>query len=103
MISEAWAMTGGGAQQPNPMMNFVFIGILILIFWVFLIQPQRKQQKEHEKLLEGLKKGDKIITQGGIHGTVVSVKPTTVMIRVDDNTKIEFEKQTILKVVSSKE
>ncbi len=103
MISEAWAMAGNGAQQPNPMYNFIFLGILMVIFWVFLIQPQKKQQKEHDQMVEGLKKGDRVVTQGGIHGVITIVKNTTVVVRVDDATKIEFEKQAITRVVAAKE
>ncbi len=102
MITEIWALAGGG-QQGNPMMNFVFIGIFIAIFWFFIIQPQRRQQKEHQKLIDCLKKGEKIVTQGGIHGTITNVKKETIVVRVDDSTKIEFDRQAITKVKSTKE
>ena len=103
MVSTAWAMaSGGGGQQANPMVNFIFLGILFVIFWVFLIQPQRRQQKEHEKLVSGVKKGDKIITQGGIHATIASVKSATVVAKVEDGTKLEFDKTAITRIVNPK-
>ena len=73
--------------------------LIIVIFYFFLIRPQNKKQKETEKMLNSLKKGDKVITVGGIHGVVSSVKEHTVIVKVDDNTKIEFNRTAI----SSKE
>jgi preprotein translocase subunit YajC len=54
--------------------------------------PQRKQQKEHRNLLSNLKKNDEVVTASGIHGTIVNVKDTTVILRVDENVKIEVDK-----------
>lgn len=103
MLSSMLAMAGGGGGQgANPMMNIIFLGVLFVIFWVFLIQPQRKQQKEHENLIKNLGKGDKIVTQGGIHGTITIVRDNTVVVRVDDQTKLEFDKQSVLRVISKK-
>lgn len=101
MVSTAWAMASGSSQGSSAM-NFVFPLIFIAIIWFLLIQPQRKQQKEHEKLIGSVKKGDKIITQGGIHAKVVTVKNTSVVATIDGTTKIEFEKAAIVRVVSEK-
>ncbi len=75
---------------------------LFLIFGVFyfiLIRPQKKEQKKkeenHKNMLSNLQKNDEVVTVGGIHGTVVNVKENTVVIRVDDNTKIEVEKSAV--------
>ena len=73
--------------------------LIIVIFYFFLIRPQNKKQKETEKMLNALKKGDKVITIGGIHGVISSVKEKTVIVKVDDDTKIEFNRSAI----SSKE
>ena len=59
--------------------------LIIVIFYFFLIRPQNKKQKETQKMLDALKKGDKVITIGGIHGTVSSVKENTVIVKVDDD------------------
>ncbi|OQY28898.1 MAG: preprotein translocase subunit YajC [Candidatus Cloacimonetes bacterium 4572_55] len=93
---------GGGAQQGNPMYNVIFIGIIVVIFWVFLIQPQRRQQKEQEKLISSLKKGDRVVTQSGIHGVVTQTRDKTMILRVDDHTKIEFDKQVALRLKKGK-
>lgn len=69
--------------------------VLVAIFYFFLIRPQNKKQKETEKMLAALKKGDKVVTIGGIHGVVASVKEKTIVLRVDDDVKIEFSRSAI--------
>ena len=65
--------------------------------WFFMIRPQRKQQKELQKFREGLKKGDKVVTIGGIYGTVVEVKEKTLLLEVDSNVKIRVDKNSVVK------
>lgn len=77
--------------------------LIIVIFYFFLIRPQNKKQKETEKMLKALKKGDKVITIGGIHGVVSSVKENTIIVKVDDNCKIEFNRTAISTVEMSDE
>ena len=69
--------------------------LIIVIFYLFLIRPQNKKQKETQKMLDALKKGDKVITIGGIHGTVSSVKENTVILKVDDDCKLEINRTAI--------
>ena len=69
--------------------------LIIVIFYLILIRPQNKKQKETQKMLDALKKGDKVITIGGIHGTVSSVKENTVIVKVDDDVKLEFNRTAI--------
>ena len=77
--------------------------LIIVIFYLFLIRPQNKKQKETQKMLDALKKGDKVITIGGIHGTVSSVKENTVIVKVDDNCKLEFNRTAISSIELSEE
>ncbi len=77
--------------------------LIAVIFYFFLIRPQNKKQKETEKMLNALKKGDKVITIGGIHGTVSSVKEKTVIVKVDDDCKLEFNRTAISSVELSDE
>ena len=72
--------------------------LIIVIFYLFLIRPQNKKQKETQKMLDALKKGDKVITIGGIHGTVSSVKENTVIVKVDDDCKLVFNRTAISSV-----
>lgn len=85
---------------PDLGMLAITVVAMILIFYFFLIRPQKKQENETKKMLEALKKGDKVVTIGGIYGTVSSVKDSTVVVKVDDSAKIEFSKTAIAKVVN---
>ncbi len=76
----------------------VTVVLMIGIFYFFLIRPQNKKQKEMEKMLSALKKGDKVVTIGGIHGVVSSVKEKTIILKVDDNAKLEFNRSAIASV-----
>ena len=76
--------------------------LIIAIFYFFIIRPQNKKQKETEKMINALKKGDKVITIGGIHGVVSSTKEKTVIVKVDDNAKLEFNRSAIATVVTDK-
>ena len=81
--------------------SFVPLLLIIVIFYFFLIRPQNKKQKETQKMLDALKKGDKIITIGGIHGVISSVKEKSVIVKVDDDAKIEFNRSAISTVLKS--
>ena len=76
--------------------------LIILIFYFFIIRPQNKKQKETEKMIAALKKGDKVVTIGGIHGVVSSTKENTIIVKVDDNAKIEFNRTAIATVIVDK-
>ena len=78
----------------------ITVVLMIGIFYFFLIRPQNKKQKEMEKMLAALKKGDKVVTIGGIHGVVSSVKEKTIVLKVDDNAKLEFNRSAIASVVN---
>ena len=84
-------------------MTFLPFVAIIAIFYFLIIRPQNKKQKETQKMLAALKKGDKVVTIGGIHGTIQSVKEQSVVIKVDDNTKIEFNRSAISSIVAAKE
>ncbi len=78
---------------------------MILIFGIFymlVFRPQKKEQKEKKAMRENLKKNEQVVTTGGIHGTVVLVKDKTVMLRVDDNTKLEFDRESIAAIIKAK-
>lgn len=74
--------------------------MMVVVFWLFLIRPQQKRQKEMANRISALKTGDRVITTGGIHGTVSNVKDgPTLMLKVDDSTKLEVDKSAIAHVV----
>jgi preprotein translocase subunit YajC len=74
-----------------------------VIFYFLIIRPQNKKQKDAKKMIEAVKKGDKVVTVGGVHGVVSSVKDGTVIVKVDENTKIEFSKSAISAVTAKGE
>lgn len=83
--------------------TLIMFAAVILIFYFLIIRPQRKRDKEAKDMLAAIKKGDKVVTIGGIRGTVAIVKESTVIIKVDDNTRIEFSKSAISAVLNKKE
>lgn len=83
------------AQEQSPMNFWVMMGLLMVVFYFFMIRPQQKKAKEARKFREALQKGAKVVTIGGIHGKVVEVAETTVLVEVDSNVKLRFEKSAI--------
>ena len=77
------------------MANFIFIGGIIAIFYFFMIRPQTKKAKEEKKFREGLNKGDKVMTIGGMYGHIESLDDNTALVKVDTNTKIRFDKSAL--------
>ena len=80
-------------------MFFITLALVFLIFYFLLIRPQRKEQKEREALIANVKKGDKIITVGGIHGMVSLTKEKTVVIKIDEGCKMEISRSAIATVI----
>ena len=83
------------AQAASPIMNFVPLVLIFIIFYFMLIRPQRQKEKEHQKMLSNMAKNDEVVTSGGIHGTIVNVKDKTVILRIDENVKIEIDKNCV--------
>ena len=75
-----------------------FIFIFVIMYFV-LFRPQKKRQQEQQRLISGLKTGDRVVTNAGIHGLIANVKETTVMLKVADNVKLEMEKSAITTVL----
>jgi len=92
-----------GAEPPTgaaAFMNFLPLVAIIGIFYFLIIRPQSKKQKETQKMLSALKKGDKIVTIGGIHGVIQNVRENSVIVKVDETTKLEFTRSAISSVIS---
>ena len=88
---------GAPAQQGGGWSMWVMFLLIFVVIWFFMIRPQRKQQKELENFRNALKKGDKVVTIGGIFGTVCEIKEDSVLIEVDNNVKIRVSKQALVK------
>ena len=87
------------AGEPSPILQFVPLVFLFVIFYFLLIRPQQKKQKEHANMIAKLEKNDEVITAGGVHAVVISVGEKTATIRIADNVKVEIEKSSIQQVV----
>lgn len=87
-------------QTPNPIVQIVPLVLIFIVFYFFMIRPQQKKQKDREKLLDNIKRGDRVVTIGGIHGTVAGIESDkkTVLVQVADNVKIKFERTAIANI-----
>ncbi len=90
--------TGGGTGAI--MTQIAFFGAIFAIFYFLLIRPQQKQRRERESMLTAVKKGDRIVTTGGMHGTVTNLSEQTVTLRVADGVKLEFDRGGIGRIVA---
>ncbi|MDD3987937.1 MAG: preprotein translocase subunit YajC [Candidatus Omnitrophica bacterium] len=82
-------------QAANPILNLLPLVLIFVIFYFMLIRPQKQKEKDHQKMLSNMAKNDEVVTGSGIHGTIINVKEKTVILRIDENVKIEIEKNSI--------
>ena len=95
--------TASGAAAPGPLAGLFPIFLIFAIFYFLLIRPQQKQQKQHQDMLKGLNKNDQVVTSGGMHGTIVNLDEQTVTLRIDDNTRVKFQRSAISYVKKGKD
>ena len=96
----AMAPQGGEGSMVSTLIMF---SAIFAIFYFMIIRPQQKKAKERDALLKSIKKGDKVITSSGIHGTIAGLDDATVLLDIGNNTKIKMERSAVGQVVSSKE
>jgi len=85
-----------GAES-NPIMTFLPMILIIAVFYFFMIRPQMKRQKEVTAFRNGLQKGDKVVTTGGIYGKILELKDNYVLLQIDDNVKIRVDKSALVR------
>lgn len=101
MISTAYAMgQAGGGGQAGGLAGFLPLIILFAIFYFLLIRPQQKKAKEHREMITNLKKGNRVITSGGIYGTIQSLDDATVGLEIAEKVKIKVTRGNIAALVS---
>jgi preprotein translocase subunit YajC len=100
-IAYAMAPAQGQGGQQSPTTFLVFMGLLFAVFYFLLIRPQQKRQKEHRQLLANLKKGDKVITSGGIQGIIVNLSDTVVTVEIADKVKVKVDRNYIAGLMKS--
>lgn len=94
-----FGQTAGGAGQPNMLVSMIPFAVIFVIFYLLIILPARKKQKQHQNLISSLKGGERVITAGGLYGTVNRVMEDRFEIQVDANTRIQVAKGSISTVV----
>jgi len=98
-LAQQTAPAPGGPGAGPMLTQILFIGFLFAAMWFLLIAPQRKKQKEHQKMVTALASGDQVLLTGGIYGEITSVRPDRLIVRIGDNTKVEVDKAFIHAVV----
>ena len=94
ILAEATGTPGASSYQP-----FIMMGLMVVMFYFLLIRPQQKQRKELQRRIESIQAGDKVVTSAGIHGLVHNIKEKTVVVKIADNTMVEFDKAAMAIVV----
>ncbi|MFL6527695.1 MAG: preprotein translocase subunit YajC [Chthoniobacterales bacterium] len=102
-MTHFFAQAQSAAPTGNPLASFVPIILIFVIMYFVMIRPQMRKSKEQQRLVSSLKTGDRVVTASGIHGMISNVKDSTVIVKVADNVKIEFEKSAVTNVVRSQE
>ncbi|MBI5476330.1 MAG: preprotein translocase subunit YajC [Ignavibacteriales bacterium] len=90
-----------GGQGGGMFSTLIMFGLIIVIFYFMILRPQQKRQKEREKMLGDIQKGDKIITAGGVHGTVAGLEDKTILLQIAENVKVKIEKSAVSSVTRS--
>ncbi len=88
-----------GSGPGSVLTQLLFFAAIFAIFYFLLIRPQQKQKKERERMLALIKKGDRVVTSSGMHGTVVGLNEHTVILKVADQVKLEFDRSAIGRAV----
>lgn len=89
------------AEAPQPGIlqqysGFILIGLMMVVLWLFMWRPEAKRRKQMQAFRDGLKKGDKIVTAGGIYGSIKEIKETTLLIEVDSNVTLRIDKSMVV-------
>lgn len=102
MLNSILLMMGQQAEgaEANPLMSFLPLVLIVVVFYFFMIRPQMKRQKETRKFREGLAKGDKVVTTGGIYGKITKIEETVIQLEIAKEVVIKVDKNGIIKDMS---
>ena len=105
-VSVAYAQSAGEAEQ-SPFFQFIPLVLILGVFWFLIIRPQQKKQKQHLSMVDSLRKGDKVVTNGGIFGTILKVGDDRITLEIASKVQIQIERQQVArmdkKIAESKE
>jgi preprotein translocase subunit YajC len=97
-VSVAYAQSAGDAASQSPFFQFIPLVLILGLFWFLIIRPQQKNQKEHVRMVDSLSKGDKVITNGGIFGTIVKVGDDRITLEIASKVQIQIERQQVARM-----
>ncbi len=99
-MSTAWAQTGGEATGPPPLYNIGFIVLMFAIFYFVLLRPEQRRRRDHDKLIEGVKRNDQVVLNCGLHGRVVALGDKIVTVEIAPKVQAQFDRSAIQTVES---
>ncbi len=102
-VAYAMGAPGGGGASGGGASGLIMMAVIFAIFYFILIRPQQKKMKEHKKMVDDLKKGDEIITAGGIYGVVEGMTPDTLTVKIAEGTKVKITRSSVSHVLAEKE
>ncbi len=106
-VSVAYAQSAGDATSQSPFFQFIPLVLILGVFWFLIIRPQQKKQKQHLNMVDSLRKGDKVVTNGGIFGTIIKVGEDRITLEIASKVQIQIERQQVArmdkKIAESKE
>ena len=107
MLSIVFAMSAppGGGSGGSGMWQFLPFVLILVVMYFFLIRPQQKKQRRHQEMLDGLRKSDKVVTVGGIHGTIVGIdeRDKTLILKVADTVKLKVARSSVARIAGEGE
>ncbi|MCK4894286.1 MAG: preprotein translocase subunit YajC [Calditrichae bacterium] len=94
---------GGGAEGGSAFLSFLPLILIVVVMYLLILRPQAKKQKDRQKMLDTVKKGDEVVTVGGVHGKVVGLKndDKVLVVKVDDNVKLDIDRSAISGITRS--
>ena len=97
-FSIAYAQSAGDASSQSPFFQFIPLILILVVFWFLIIRPQQKKQKEHMRMVGNLQKGDQVVTNGGIFGTITKVGEDRITLEVASKVNIQIERQQVARM-----
>ena len=98
--SVAMAQSAGGGIASNPFFQFIPFILIFVVFYFLLIRPQQKKQQQHQKMLDNLKKGDEVVTTGGMYGTIYKLGDDWLTLEVSEKVRIKLERSQVARLTS---
>ena len=99
MSGIAWAQTSGGSVGPGPLVNLMPIALMFIILYFLMIRPQQKRAREHVTMVQNLKRGDDIVTNGGLHGRIQALADKILTVEIAPNVRVRLDRDQVASVL----